>query len=120
MVARSGATAANGQAKRPKGTRTPRATKSTHTPGGVETAMTQLVTDLRTNGHLSITGEVTAAQAIAAARALDQALTEGNAYGCRQAHVSLTESIAALRAMEPLPGDPMEALFAQLTNAPTT
>lgn len=107
---------------RPKG-RTPTTPRRTTSKAGpVQLAVARLVTEMKKRRLLPIAGHVVAAQATAAARALDQALDTGNAYGCRQAHLSLTECLNELRKYEPHdddPEDPIDALIASISGPPT-
>jgi hypothetical protein len=112
-------------APRPKGTTTttPPTRRRRRPAGPVETAMTTLITQMRTRDLLTIAGEVTGALAIAQARALDTALADANAYGCRQAHLSLIEVLDRLRDIEhPTPDDdpdPIDELLASFRGPPT-
>jgi hypothetical protein len=102
---------------RPKGRTTTTAPRTRTKAGPVEAAVARLVTEMTKRKLLPIAGAVTAAQATAAARALDQALDTGNAYGCRQAHLSLTECLVELRKCEPVdvPDDPVDLLLRDLS-----
>ena len=108
---------------RPKGTPSTTPTRrTTGKAGPVEVAVARLVTAMTKADMLPIAGHVVADQATAAARALDQALDTGNAYGCRQAHLSLTECLTELRKYEPHdddPGDPIDDLIRSITGPAT-